>query len=77
MVKIKLSRTGAKNSPSYRVVVAEAKSKRDGRTIEILGHFDPKTKPETFEIKKDRYHYWLGKGAQPTETVRRLFKDHD
>ena len=74
MLKVKLTRTGSKNNPSYRVIVAEARSKRDGRYIELLGHYDPKTNPATFNLKQDRYQYWIAKGAQPTDTVAQLVK---
>lgn len=74
MLKIKLSRTGKKNQPSYRVVVQEARSKRDGRVIEILGHYLPLQSPAVIKIKRDRYAQWIGKGAQPTDTVRKLYK---
>jgi len=72
MVKIRLRRTGAKHKPSYRVVVADSRSPRDGRLIEIVGHYNPLTEPETLVIEKDRISTWLSKGAQPTDTVRRL-----
>jgi len=72
MLKIKLSRTGAPKKAKYRMVVAEARSPRDGRSLDILGHFDPMTDPETLVIDKDRAQGWLDKGAKPTETVARL-----
>ncbi len=74
MLKIKLSRTGAPKIAKYRMVVAEARSPRDGRSVDILGHFDPMTDPETLVIDKDRAQGWLDKGAKPTETVARLLK---
>ena len=74
MLKIKLSRTGAPKKAKYRMVVAEARSPRDGRSVDILGHFDPMTDPETLVIDKDRAQGWLDKGAKPTETVARLLK---
>ena len=74
MVKIRLRRVGAKKQPSYRVVVADSESPRDGRFIEKIGHFNPRTDPETVEIDKDRALYWLGQGAQPTEAVERLLR---
>jgi len=74
MLKIKLSRTGAPKKAKYRMVVAEARSPRDGRSLDILGHFDPMTDPETLVIDKDRAQDWLDKGAKPTETVARLLK---
>ena len=74
MLKIKLSRTGAPKKAKCRMVVAEARSPRDGRSLDILGHFDPMTDPETLVIDKDRAQGWLDKGAKPTETVARLLK---
>jgi small subunit ribosomal protein S16 len=76
MVKIKLAGTGSKNRLSYRIVVAEAKSKLKSKVIETLGFYDPKTKPATVKIKKDRLNYWLAKGAVPTATVRKLSEKH-
>ena len=72
MVKIRLRRTGAKKKPSYRVVVADSRAPRDGRFIEIVGHYDPRTEPVTFKIHEDRVLHWLSEGAQPTDPVRRL-----
>jgi small subunit ribosomal protein S16 len=72
LLKIRLRRTGAKKKPSYRVVVAEATSPRDGTFLEILGHYNPLTEPTTFVIKEDRVQVWLKNGAQPTERVARL-----
>jgi len=74
MLKIKLSRIGAPKKAKYRMVVAEARSPRNGRSLDILGHFDPMTDPETLVIDKDRARGWLDKGAKPTETVARLLK---
>lgn len=71
MVKIRLSRTGRKNKPSYRVVVADARTSRDGRNIEILGHYNPLGEKE-FKINKGRYKHWIEQGAQPSKTVERL-----
>jgi len=67
-------RTGAKKRPSYRVVVKEKKSKRDGAYLENLGTYNPTRDPAEINLKADRVQYWLGKGAQPTDTVRRLIK---
>jgi small subunit ribosomal protein S16 len=75
MVKIRLRRTGAKKQPSYRVVVADARAPRDGRFIEIIGHYNPRTEPVTVDIQEDRALYWLSVGAQPTETVQHLLKN--
>ena len=72
MVKIRLRRTGAKKKPTYRVVVADSRTPRDGRFIEIIGHYNPRTEPVTFDIHEDRVLHWLSAGAQPTDPVRRL-----
>jgi len=72
MVKIRLRRVGAPKKPSYRIVVAESTKARNGAFISIIGHYDPLTNPETVEIDKEAAIAWLGKGAQPTDTVRRL-----
>ncbi|MCP4229623.1 MAG: 30S ribosomal protein S16 [bacterium] len=73
VVSIRLRRMGAKGYPFYRIVVADSRRKRDGRFIEILGHFDPMTEPPKVEVDEDRAMYWLSVGAQPSDTVRRLF----
>jgi small subunit ribosomal protein S16 len=72
LLKIRLRRTGAKKQPSYRLVVAEAKSPRDGTFLEILGHYNPITEPTTFVVKEDRVRIWLERGAQPTDRVAHL-----
>ncbi len=72
MLKIRLRRVGAKKKPSYRVVVADIRSPRDGAFVDIIGHFDPRTDPETIVIKEDRALHWLSQGAQPTDTTARL-----
>ena len=74
MVRIRLRRTGKKKQPSYRVVVADSESPRDGRFIEILGHYNPRTEPPTVEIDADRARYWLSVGAQPSDPVVRLLR---
>lgn len=74
MVKIRLSRTGKRNAPSYRVVVVDSRAKRDGRVIENLGFYDPKTKPKTVKINRERLDYWLSQGAQMTTAVKELTK---
>lgn len=74
MIKLRLRRTGAKKRPSYRIVAAEHSSPRDGRFIEILGHYDPLTEPATVKVNAERAQYWLSVGAQPTETVEGLLK---
>ena len=73
MVKIRLRRVGAKKQPSYRVVVADSRAKRDGRFLEIIGNYNPRTDPPTVNIKEDRALYWLSVGAQPTEAVAGFF----
>lgn len=74
MIKLRLRRTGAKKRPSYRIVAAEHSSPRDGRFIEILGHYDPLTEPATVKVNAERAKYWLSVGAQPSETVAGLLK---
>ncbi len=74
MVKIRLSRTGKRNAPSYRIVVVDSRAKRDGRVIENLGFYDPKTKPQTIKFNRERLEYWLSQGAQMTTTVKKLVK---
>jgi small subunit ribosomal protein S16 len=73
MVKIRLRRTGAKKQPHYRVVVADSKSPRDGKFIEVIGNYNPRTEPPTVEIDAERALYWLGAGAQPSAAVQRMF----
>ncbi|MEE9365941.1 MAG: 30S ribosomal protein S16 [Dehalococcoidales bacterium] len=72
MVKIRLRRTGAKGKPNYRLVVADSRSPRDGAFIDIIGHFNPLTDPETVVINEEKARHWLSKGAQPTDTAARL-----
>ncbi|HEY82860.1 MAG TPA: 30S ribosomal protein S16 [Dehalococcoidia bacterium] len=72
MVKIRLRRVGAKGQPSYRLVVADARAPRDGAFIDIIGHFNPLTDPETVVINEEKARHWLSKGAQPTDTAARL-----
>ena len=74
MLAIKLMRTGAKKRPSYRVVVKEKQSKRDGAYLENLGTYNPTREPAEINLKADRVEYWISKGAQPTDTVRQLIK---
>ena len=73
-LKIRLRRMGAKKQPSYRVVVAEARSPRDGRFVESIGHYNPLTNPKTVVIDQERTKFWLAKGARPTDTVAKLLK---
>lgn len=74
MVRIRLRRTGLKGQPSYRLVVADKESPRDGRFLEIVGFYNPRTEPATLEIKEDRIYEWMTKGALPSESVAQLFK---
>ena len=71
-VKIRLRRVGAKKQPSYRVVVADSRSPRDGRFIEVIGFYNPRTKPTTIQINEEKARKWLGNGALPTESVASL-----
>ncbi len=73
MVRIRLRRVGARKQPSYRIVVADSRFPRDGRFIEIIGHYNPRTEPETIVIDEERARYWLSVGAQLTDATRRLF----
>ncbi|MGB1252213.1 MAG: 30S ribosomal protein S16 [Candidatus Promineifilaceae bacterium] len=72
MLRIRLARRGKKRHPSYRVVVADIKSKRDGRYVEQVGFYDPMTDPITFKMNEERSLYWLSVGAQPSDAVARL-----
>lgn len=74
MVRIRLRRVGARGQPSYRVVAADKESPRDGRFLEILGHYNPRTEPATIHLKEDRVYDWMSNGAQPSDAVVRLFK---
>ena len=74
MVKIRLRRMGAKKAPFYRVVVADARSPRDGRFIEEIGYYNPLTNPADVKIDADKAKTWIANGAQPTETVRSILK---
>ena len=74
MVRIRLRRQGAKKQPTYRVVVADQRTPRDGGILENLGFFNPRTEPETVSIDVERARYWLGVGAQPSRAVERLLK---
>ena len=74
MVKIRLRRMGAKKNPYYRIVVADSHFPRDGRFIEEIGTYDPLSEPSTIKVDAERAKYWIGVGAQPTETVRALLK---
>ncbi len=74
MVRIRLRRTGQRHQPSYRIIVANIESPRDGRFLEIIGNYIPTTQPFTFEVQEDRVFEWMQQGAQPSESVLKLFK---
>jgi small subunit ribosomal protein S16 len=73
-VRIRLTRVGATKQPTYRVVVTDARSARDGRSIETIGHYNPRSNPVEIQIDAEKATAWLTKGAQPSETVERLFR---
>ena len=73
-VSMRLTRVGGKKDPQWRVVVADSRSPRDGRFIEVLGRYNPQTDPSTIVLKEDRIRHWLDRGAQPSEPVRKLLK---
>jgi small subunit ribosomal protein S16 len=77
MVRIRLRRMGSRKNPVWRIVVADRRSPRDGRTIETIGHYNPQTDPSVIEIDAERAHHWLDHGAQPTRTVARLLRAKD
>ena len=74
MLSIRLTRVGTTKKPHYRVVVANSREPRDGRFVEILGHYDPRHEPAVVKINAERATYWISKGAQPSDTVRSLLK---
>lgn len=74
MVKLRLMRMGKKKQPTYRIVAADSRSPRNGRFIEIIGHYNPRTEPSELVVKNDKAVEWLRKGAQPTEIVEKLLK---
>ena len=74
MLKIRLKRIGAKKKPFYRIIVADARSPRDGKFIEQVGTYDPKAEPSIINVDAEKVKKWLGNGAQPTETVKKLLK---
>ena len=73
-VKIRLRRMGQKKAPFYRIIVADCRSPRDGRFIDEIGTYDPTTEPSTFKVDEEAAKKWLANGAQPTETVEKIFK---
>lgn len=74
MVRIRLRRTGLKGQASFRIIAADKESPRDGRFLEILGSYNPRTDPFTLEVKEDRVYDWMSKGAQPSESVSKIFQ---
>jgi small subunit ribosomal protein S16 len=76
MVVIRLRRAGSKKRPYFRIVVTDSRAARDSSFVEILGHYNPRTKPALVDIKQERVDYWISKGAQPSDTVRTLIKRH-
>ncbi len=77
MVRIRLRRTGSTKQASYRVIVADQHSPRDGHFIENVGHYNPRTNPPTFEINRERVAYWLENGAQPSDSVAQMLRNID
>lgn len=75
-VKIRMTRMGAKKKPFYRLVVADSRAPRDGKFIDIIGFYNPLTEPVQVKIDEEKASKWLGTGAQPTDTVKALFKKH-
>ena len=73
-VRIRLTRVGARNNPIWRVVATDQRNPRDGRFIEVLGHYNPQTDPSTIELDEERVRTWIAKGAQPSNTVKNLMK---
>jgi small subunit ribosomal protein S16 len=73
-VRVRLTRVGSKKNPIWRVVVADQRSPRDGRFIEMIGHYNPQTEPSTIRIDEERLQHWLDRGAQPTGSVKQLVK---
>lgn len=74
MVRIRLRRVGLKGQPSYRIIAAEKEAPRDGRFLEIVGFYNPRTDPSTINVKEERIYEWLKNGAQPSESVVKLFR---
>ena len=76
MLAIRLRRAGSKKRPFFRVVVADSRAARDSSFVEILGHYNPRTKPAVVDVDKERVDYWLGRGARPSDSVRTLMARH-
>jgi small subunit ribosomal protein S16 len=73
MVRLRLRRVGLRNQPSFRIVAADKERSRDGRFLEIIGFYNPRTEPATIEIKEDKVFHWLSQGAQPSDSVKQIF----
>jgi small subunit ribosomal protein S16 len=76
MVAIRLRRAGSKKRPYFRIVVTDSRAARDSSFVEILGHYNPRMRPALVDIQRERIDYWIGKGAQPSDSVRTLIKRH-
>ena len=76
-VKLRLKRMGAHKKPFYRIVVADSRTPRDGRFIEEIGYYNPLTEPKTFKVDEEKAKKWISNGAQPTDTVKALFKNNN
>jgi small subunit ribosomal protein S16 len=76
MLTIRMRRTGSKKRPFFRVVVSEGRSKKEGEFVEVLGFYNPRTKPAVVEINKERISHWISKGARPSDSVRTLLAKH-
>ena len=76
MVAIRLRRAGSKKRPFFRIVVTDSRAARDSSFVEILGHYNPRTRPALVDIQQERVDYWISKGAMPSDTVRTLIKNH-
>ena len=76
MVAIRLRRSGSKKRPYFRIVVTDSRAARDSSFVEILGHYNPRTRPALVDIQQERVDYWISKGAQPSDSVRTLIKRH-
>lgn len=74
MLKLRLHRVGGKKEPSYRIVVAESTTSRSGKVVEVVGFYNPRTQPETVQLKEERLLHWLSVGAQPSESLARLLE---
>ncbi|HET7009224.1 MAG TPA: 30S ribosomal protein S16 [Anaerolineales bacterium] len=74
MVRIRLRRVGSRHQPSYRIVVADRESPRDGRFLEVIGHYNPRTEPATIDLNESRLYHWLQRGAQPSESLAQVLR---